>query len=226
MLSVLPRPQCFNHGAFVIMWEYYSYDFPIMVTLCKKIFLSLNTQVGILPIIHIIHECSVLFSGVRRIYISNLDIRGPLPVKNYHITLETSRLDGLQKLRMPTRSITASPRPNGFVQDSATEESRLPLTSSWWRHQMETFSELHVLCEGNLPVTDEFPSQRRKTRSVNVFFGLRLNKRLSIQSKRRWFATPSHSLWRHCSDGNKSSHFAVIVLKYFREQSLYSGTPT
>ena len=30
-----------------------------------------------------------------------------------------------------------------------------------------------------------------------VFFYLRLNKRLSEQSRRRWFETPSCSLWRH-----------------------------
>ena len=47
-------------------------------------------------------------------------------------------------------------------------------------------------------VTGEFPSQRPVTRSFNVFFDLRLNKRLSKQSGRRWFGTPSRSLWRHC----------------------------
>ena len=31
------------------------------------------------------------------------------------------------------------------------------------------------------------------------FFDLSLNKRLSKQSKRRWFETPSRSLWRHCN---------------------------
>ena len=29
--------------------------------------------------------------------------------------------------------------------------------SSWWRHQMETFSLLLALCAGNSPVTGEFP---------------------------------------------------------------------
>ena len=29
----------------------------------------------------------------------------------------------------------------------------------WWCHQMETFSVLMALCEGNPPVTDGFPSQ-------------------------------------------------------------------
>ena len=28
---------------------------------------------------------------------------------------------------------------------------------SWWRHQMETFSTLLALCEGNSPTTGEFP---------------------------------------------------------------------
>ena len=29
---------------------------------------------------------------------------------------------------------------------------------------------------------------------------MRLNKRLSKQSRRWWFETPSNSLWRHCND--------------------------
>ena len=70
-------------------------------------------------------------------------------------------------------------------------------TRPWWRHRMETFSVVLVLCVGNSPVTDEFPSQKPMTRSV--FFDLRLNKRLSKQSWGRWFETPSHSLWRHCN---------------------------
>ena len=46
-------------------------------------------------------------------------------------------------------------------------------------HQMETFSALLALCAGNSPVIDEIPSQRPVTRSFDVFFHLRLNKRLS-----------------------------------------------
>ena len=37
------------------------------------------------------------------------------------------------------------------------------------------------LC-GNSPVTGEFPAQRSVTRNFDVFFDLRLNKRLSKQS--------------------------------------------
>ena len=68
---------------------------------------------------------------------------------------------------------------------------------TWWRHQMETFSALLVLCAGNSPVTCEFPSHKPVTRSFDVFFDLRLNKRLSKQSWGWWFETPSRSLWRH-----------------------------
>ena len=81
---------------------------------------------------------------------------------------------------------------------------------------MVTFSALLALCAGKTPVTIEFPTQRPVTRSVDVFFDLRLNKRLSKQSRRRWFGTPSRPLWRHCnvilghlSPG--SVHFALIL---------------
>ena len=49
-------------------------------------------------------------------------------------------------------------------------------------------------------VTDEFPSQRLVTRSFDVFFDLRLNKRFSEHSWGWWFETPSHSLWLHRND--------------------------
>ena len=49
---------------------------------------------------------------------------------------------------------------------------------TWWQHQTEIFSALLALCAGNSPVTGEFPSQRPVTRSFDVYFDLRLNKRL------------------------------------------------
>ena len=70
----------------------------------------------------------------------------------------------------------------------------------WWRHQMETFSALLCLCEGNSPVTGEFPSQRPVTRAaLSCFFYLLLNKRLSKQSWGWWSQTPSRP-WRHFND--------------------------
>ena len=46
-------------------------------------------------------------------------------------------------------------------------------------------------------VPGEFPTQRPVTRSFDVFFDLRLNKRLSKQSWGWWFETPLRPLWRH-----------------------------
>ena len=57
---------------------------------------------------------------------------------------------------------------------------------------METFSALLAICAGNSPVPGEFPTQRPVTRSFDVFFDLRLNKRLSKQSWGWWFETLSY----------------------------------
>ena len=61
---------------------------------------------------------------------------------------------------------------------------------TWWRHQMETFSELLALCAGNSQVTGEFPPRRPVTWSFGVFFHMCLNKRLSKQSWGWWFEKP------------------------------------
>ena len=75
-------------------------------------------------------------------------------------------------------------------------------SGSWWRHQMKTFSVLLALCVGNSPVTGEFPTQRPVTRSFDVFFDLRLNKRLSKQWWGWWLETLSRPLWRHHNVGD------------------------
>ena len=48
-------------------------------------------------------------------------------------------------------------------------------------------------------VTDEFPAQRPVTRSVDVFFDLRVNRQLSKEWRRWWFETLPRSLWRDCN---------------------------
>ena len=86
---------------------------------------------------------------------------------------------------------------------------------SWWRHQVETFSALLALCEGNPSVNGEFPSQRPMTRSFDVFFDVRLNKRLSKQFTCQWFKTPRRSLWHLCYgvslSNRKLSCFLAII---------------
>ena len=58
---------------------------------------------------------------------------------------------------------------------------------------METFSALLAICAGNSPVPGEFPTQRPVTRSFDVFFDLRLNKRLSKQWWGWWVETLSRN---------------------------------
>ena len=55
------------------------------------------------------------------------------------------------------------------------------------------------LCAGNSPVPGEFPTQRPVTRSFDVYFDLRPDKRLSQQLWGWWFETQSRPLCRHCN---------------------------
>ena len=74
--------------------------------------------------------------------------------------------------------------------------------NQFWRNLMMTSSNGNIfrvtgpLC-GEFTGPGEFPTQRPVTRSFDVFYDLRLNKRLSIQPWGWWFETPSWSLWRH-----------------------------
>ena len=72
------------------------------------------------------------------------------------------------------------------------------LSTSWWRHQMETFSALLAFVRGihRSPVNFPHKGQWRGA----LMLSLICNKRLSKQSRRWWLETPSRSLWRHCND--------------------------
>ena len=79
----------------------------------------------------------------------------------------------------------------------------------WWRHQMEIFSALLAFVRG-IHRSGWIPHTKRPgTRSFDVFFDLRLNKRLSKQSWGWWLETPSRSLRRHC---NASLNWDIIRL--------------
>ena len=88
-------------------------------------------------------------------------------------------------------------------------------------HQMETFSALLAMCAWNSPVTGEFPSQRPVTRSFDVFFDLRLNKRLSHQSWGWWSETPWRPLWHHRNVNATGWH--VPLAKTHRSTPLFPG---
>ena len=58
----------------------------------------------------------------------------------------------------------------------------------------------HFVWGIRLSLVNSLPTQRPATQNFDVFFDLRLNKRLSKQSTRRWFETPWRSLWRHSNE--------------------------
>ena len=76
------------------------------------------------------------------------------------------------------------------------------------KHTMMTSSNGNIfrvtgpLC-GEFTGPGEFPTQKPVTRSFDVFFDLRLNKRLSKQPWGWWFETTSWSLWRHRNANNE-----------------------
>ena len=86
----------------------------------------------------------------------------------------------------------------------------LTMITSWWRHQMETFSALLAICAVSSPVTGELTAQRPVKRSFDGFFDLRLNKQLSKQSWGWWFGTPPRLLWRLCND-QRNSYIILFV---------------
>ena len=79
---------------------------------------------------------------------------------------------------------------------------------TWWRHHMKTFPRYWPFVRGIHRSAVNFPHKAQwpvVTRSIDVFFDLRLNKRLSKQWRGWWFETPSPSLWRHCTDSTQSN---------------------
>ena len=80
-------------------------------------------------------------------------------------------------------------------------------TSSWLS---DTYTHTHThagndntrrlkLASGKNKNIIRFPAQKPVTRSFDVSFDLRLNKRLSKQSWGWWFESPSYPLWHHCN---------------------------
>ena len=73
---------------------------------------------------------------------------------------------------------------------------------------------------GNSPVPGEFPTQRPVTRSFDVFFDLRPNKRLNKQSWGWWFETLSWSLWRHCNGSEGPQCYRGSAMLTFYERGM------
>ena len=80
---------------------------------------------------------------------------------------------------------------HGITRWEPSPAKAMHRNTTWWRHQLETFSALLAICAGNSPV----PAQRPVTWSFDVFFDQRLNRRLRKQSWGWWFETLSCPLW-------------------------------
>ena len=99
---------------------------------------------------------------------------------------------------------------------------RCPSSMKYWLYMMTSsngniFRVTGPLC-GEFTGPGEFPTQRPVTRSFDVFFDLRLNKRLSKHSWGWWFETLSWSLWRHHNDERILTHLRLTKgLLLFRE---------
>ena len=64
-----------------------------------------------------------------------------------------------------------------------------------WLHMMPSWNGNNFRVTGHL--CGDFPTQRPVTRGFDIFFDLRLNKKLSKQWWGWWYETPSCPLWRH-----------------------------
>ena len=104
-----------------------------------------------------------------------------------------------------------------------TSWRRINRRHTWWRHQVKTSSALLAICAGNAPVTGEFPAQRPVTRSFDVFFDLRLNKRWSKQSWGWWFEMPSGSLWRRFNGSTQRMARAGYYYKTHRYRDVITA---
>ena len=92
-----------------------------------------------------------------------------------------------------------------------------------WKH----FFALLAFCAGKSPVTDEFSGQRLVVRTFDVFFNLRLNKRLAKQSWGWWSETPSMALirtsfkWPHRFENN-DTFYRVHWQSLFINQEMFT----
>ena len=137
---------------------------------------------------------------------SSYQIDGPAETETIPLLMHWNRLSPIPKssrwyqyIYMQTATYNKHPQTCFYKHNRYVNHIKITVHSiryvylcfTWWRHQMETFSALLAL--------SALLAQMPVTRSFDVFFDRRLNKRLSNQSWGWRFETPSRSLWRHCN---------------------------
>ena len=100
---------------------------------------------------------------------------------------------------------------NTFIHIFKSEILHRHWGNPWWRHEMGTFATLLALYGGNPPVTGGSYHKALWRGAFDVFFDLRLNKRLSKLSTPRWFEMPPRLFWRHCNAqwNNNKEHWKM-----------------
>ena len=135
----------------------------------------------------------------KRILNSNLTTTTPISVaKSFRKFALSTAVQNFKTLWQLSNKLLANEIPSDLSSDEFWTDilycNSLMMTSS----NGNIFRVTGTLC-GEFTGPGEFPTQRPVTRSFDVFFDLRLNKRLSKQPWGWWFETPSLSLWHHCN---------------------------
>ena len=95
---------------------------------------------------------------------------------------------------------------------------------SWWHHQMETFSALLALCAGNLPVAGAVNSPHKASDAeLWCFLWSAAEQSFSTHWRRRWFETPSRSLWCHWNGSTTLQRSTYNSYIFFYFSSTRSG---
>ena len=98
------------------------------------------------------------------------------------------------------------------LHDIEAKRSYRCYPSSWWHHQMKTFSALLAICVGNSPVTSDFLAQRPVTRSFDVFL-ICVGINSCINNREAGDLRRHHPLWRHCN--------VAALTKTFQNDSIF-----
>ena len=128
---------------------------------------------------------------------------------------------GKEVLHLPTMTPWQGPwiafRIIGFMLYEITGDGWITMMTS---SNGNIFRVTGPLC-GEFTGPGEFPTQRPVTRSFEVFFDLRLNKRLSKQPWGWWFETLSWSLWCQCNvPSQRSNNVDAMASQLFSTMAL------
>ena len=115
-------------------------------------------------------------------------------ISHVNVTQTVPDISPLMPMHQDPLLVAAADVPTaGIARSSIT----LMLTMwTWWRHQMATFPRYWPFVRGihRSPVNSPHKGHWRGALMFSLIYAR------TKQSRRRWFETPSRSLWRHCNE--------------------------